>query len=65
MEKNMEQNKMEVNQFRCFRCQDLFEGSELQQGKGQASQWKYCDHCYDHMFVSWRESYQRREKKYG
>lgn len=47
--------KEEEKQFRCFRCQDLFYVSELKSGKGQCSQWEYCDHCYDHMFVSWND----------
>jgi hypothetical protein len=43
----------EEKKSRCFRCQELFDSSELKKGKGLASQWQYCDVCYDHMFVSW------------
>ena len=46
-----------MKEFRCFRCQELFDISELKKGKGKCSEWRYCDHCYDHMFVSWNEVY--------
>lgn len=51
-----------TKQLKCFRCQESLDDLELRPGKGSASKWKYCDHCYDNMFVSWREAYERRHK---
>lgn len=63
VEKNMEKNKKKIEKFRCFRCQELFDKNELKEGKGFSSHWFYCDHCYDHMFVSWNDVFNEKEKK--
>ncbi len=52
-----------TKQLKCFRCQESLDILELRPGKGLASQCKYCDHCYDNMFVSWREAYGRLNLK--
>ena len=49
----------EEKQSTCFRCKELLYNSELKRGRDQ---FEYCEHCYDDMFVSWDEAFQRRKK---
>ena len=54
---------MKNNKIRRFRCQELFDTSELQTGKGMPSRWDYCENCCGHMFVSWKDAYSAVRKK--
>ena len=54
--------KNKEKQFRCFRCQELLDDLELKKGPGHHWVWKYCDNCYDHMFISWRDVFSERRK---
>jgi len=54
--------KKKSKKFRCFSCQELFDMSELRRGDGLASEWWYCEHCYDHMFVSWNDVFKKNNE---
>lgn len=47
---------------RCFRCQELLDDLEVKDGKGKCSIWKYCENCYDHMFVNWNNVFAGSKK---